>query len=161
MMEEILNFVQLTADVGTSGQPTVTQFKTIADAGYAAVVNLAMPDSESAIAEEGSIVTGLGMRYVHIPVPFDSPSIDDLRLFISTMNALQGERQGERQGGRVWVHCAMNLRVSAFMYHYLHHAKGLDRRTSRSPVFERWEPRMDAVWQNFMALTREDIEMES
>ena len=158
-MEEILNFVQLTADVGTSGQPTVTQFKTIADAGYAAVVNLAMPDSENAIAEEGSIVTGLGMRYVHIPVPFDSPSTDDLRLFIGTMNALQGG--SGQQGGRVWVHCAMNLRVSAFMYHYLHHAKGLDRRTSRSPVFERWEPRMDAVWQNFMALTREDIEMES
>jgi hypothetical protein len=55
-------------------------------------------------------------------------------------------------GKRVWVHCVMNLRVSAFMYHYLKHACGYTEAAARSPVLPRWEPRMDEVWKEFMAL---------
>jgi len=140
----IFNFVQLTPDVGTSGQPTREQFAAIAQDGYAAVVNLAMPTSDNAIADEGSVVTGHGMSYFHIPVDFKNPTIDDLRTFIGTMQTLSGKR--------VWVHCAMNLRVSAFMYHYLKHVRGLDESSARSPVLDRWGPKMDAAWSQFLAL---------
>lgn len=144
MLADILNFVQLTPRVGTSGQPTAEQFTTIADAGYAAVINLAMPDSDNAIAEEGSIVTSLGMSYVHLPVPWEAPDSAQLRRFIGTMQALAPEQ--------VWVHCAMNLRVSAFMYHYLLLAEGLPEAACRSPVLALWEPQMDPVWREFLAL---------
>jgi protein tyrosine phosphatase (PTP) superfamily phosphohydrolase (DUF442 family) len=140
----ITNFVQLTEDVGTSGQPTREQFEAIAEDGYAAVINLALPTSEHAIPDEGSVVTGFGMSYFHIPVDFKNPTADDLRTFIGTMRALDGKR--------VWVHCVMNLRVSAFMYHYLKHVCGYDEAAARSPVLPRWEPRMDEVWREFMAL---------
>ena len=60
-LNEITNFVQLTEDIGTSGQPRPEQFNEIADDGYAAVVNLALPTSDHAISDEGSLVTGLGM----------------------------------------------------------------------------------------------------
>jgi protein tyrosine phosphatase (PTP) superfamily phosphohydrolase (DUF442 family) len=143
-MQDITNYVQLTDLVGTSGQPTEQQFKAIADAGFTAVINLAMPDSDKAIPEEGSIVTGLGMSYVHIPVPFDAPSCAHLKQFSGAMQAFDGQR--------VWVHCVVNARVSAFMYQYLTKVKGLPEAESRSPILDRWEPDMDEVWRNFLAM---------
>ena len=56
------------------------------------------------------------------------------------------------EGQKVWVHCVVNARVSAFCYHYLRHARGLDEAASRSPVLARWEPQMDDVWRAFLAL---------
>ena len=140
----ITNFVQLTPDVGTSGQPTREQFAAIAADGYRAVINLALPTSDHAIADEGSVVTGHGMSYVHIPVDFKNPTADDLRAFVGAMRALEGRK--------VWVHCVMNLRVSAFMYHYLKHVRGYDDAAARSPVLPRWEPRMEPAWKEFLAL---------
>ncbi len=145
----ITNFVQLTPDVGTSGQPEREQFSLIARAGYAGVVNLALPTSDHAIADEGSVVTGLGMSYFHIPVEFSAPSVEDLRTFFGAMQALEGKK--------VWVHCVVNARVSAFMYLYLKHVRGLDDAAARSPVLNRWQPTMDAVWKDFIALERQQI----
>ncbi len=142
-LSAITNFVQLTADIGTSGQPQREQFAQIAKAGYQTVINLALPSSDHAIVDEGSVVTDLGMRYVHIPVKFDEPRASDLQAFIGVMNALQGSR--------VWVHCVVNARVSAFLFLYLHHVRQLPEDQARSPVLERWEPKMDAVWRQFLA----------
>lgn len=143
-LEDITNYVLLAADIGTSGQPTREQFRAIADAGYDAVINLALPTSDHAIPEEGAIVSGLGMSYVHIPVQFDNPTIEDLRRFVGIMQALDGHK--------VWVHCVVNARVSAFLYHYLRHVRCVDERAARSPVLERWTPRMDETWRQFLAL---------
>jgi protein tyrosine phosphatase (PTP) superfamily phosphohydrolase (DUF442 family) len=148
-MDHILNFVQLTDSIGTSGQPTAEQFSDIAAAGYAAVVNLAVPDSHNAVANEGSLVTATGMTYVHIPVKWDAPTLGDLQRFIKTMRALEGER--------VFVHCAMNMRVSAFMYHYLTVEKGMSPESARSPILEKWAPKMDEVWKGFLAISPKAI----
>ena len=141
-MDQILNFVQLTDDIGTSGQPTEEQFSRIAESGYDVVINLALFDSDGAIPSEGSIVASLGMSYVHIPVPFDHPTRGHLRLFFRVMEAFSGKR--------IWVHCAMNYRVSAFLYHYLHTVRKLDESESRSSVFDWWDP--DDTWRAFLAL---------
>jgi protein tyrosine phosphatase (PTP) superfamily phosphohydrolase (DUF442 family) len=144
MLTEIKNFIQLTDDVGTSGQPTAAQFEEIAAHGYAAVINLALPSSEHAIAEEGSLVTSLGMSYLHIPVRFEQPTVEALRMFVGCMQALEGRK--------VWVHCVVNARVSAFMYLYLKHVKGYEEHAARSPLLEKWAPKMDDVWRAFLAL---------
>src|SRR5450756_117291 len=39
--------------------------------------NLALPTSDNAIPNEGSVVTSLGMAYVHIPVDFKAPTQKD------------------------------------------------------------------------------------
>jgi protein tyrosine phosphatase (PTP) superfamily phosphohydrolase (DUF442 family) len=148
-LQQITNFVQLTPDIGSSGQPDREQFSAIAAAGYGAVVNLALPTSDHAISDEGSIVTALGMSYFHIPVQFDNPTLEDLRIFIGVMSALQGTR--------VWVHCVVNARVSAFLYHYLKHARGLEESAARSVVLDRWLPTMDATWRAFLALQKDEI----
>jgi protein tyrosine phosphatase (PTP) superfamily phosphohydrolase (DUF442 family) len=140
-------FVNLADDIGTSGQPTREQFADIAAAGYEAVVNLALPTSDNAIPDEGALVTGLGMAYFHVPVIFESPTQNDLRLFLGVMHALEGRKK--------WVHCAANLRVSAFCYHYLRHVRGLDEAAARSPVLVQWAPAMPKVWQAFLTLKPE------
>jgi len=148
-LSDILNFVQLTPRVGTSGQPTPSQFQGIAENGYRAVVNLALPTSDNAIADESGVVTRLGIGYFQIPVLFDAPKLEELRTFIGLMRVLEDRP--------VWVHCAMNLRVSAFMYHYLRADLGLPEAEARSPMLARWAPRMDTVWQAFLATPPEEI----
>lgn len=107
-MEQPLNFYQVTEDIGTSGQPTREQFADIARQGYSSVINLAMHDSDNAIPEEGNIVASLGLSYFHIPVPFDQPTAEHVKKFIRLMKVLEGEK--------IFVHCALNARVSAFVY---------------------------------------------
>jgi protein tyrosine phosphatase (PTP) superfamily phosphohydrolase (DUF442 family) len=142
--------VELPTDwLGTSGQPTASQFADIAEAGYQAVINLALPSSDNAIANEGSIVTGHGMAYFHIPVAFDNPTIADLRVFFGVMNALEGRK--------VWVHCVVNARVSAFVYQYLRIARGVDDEAAKTQLLAKWLPEMDEVWRGFLALPREEI----
>lgn len=145
---DIYNFVQLTPRVGTSGQPTPDQFADIAAAGYRGVINLAMADSDNAVADEGTKVSEQGMIYVHLPVPFDAPTAQHLAQFTQAMGLFREQK--------VWVHCAMNLRVSAFMYHYLTATEGLTEDAARSPILAKWEPRMDAVWQRFLQAPVED-----
>ncbi len=149
-LNAITNYVRMTDDIGSSGQPTREQFADIAAAGYQVVINLALPSSDHAIADEGSVVTGLGMRFVHIPVDFAAPTIADLRQFIGVMEAFRGSR--------VWVHCVVNARVSAFLYHYLSKVRGLPETECRSPVLEKWAPQMDDVWKAFLALDAAAVE---
>ena len=144
-MEHIRNYVQLSPNIATSGQPTEAQFMEISKAGYVAVVNLAMPAHHDSIANEGEIVTELDMAYFHIPVPFENPTKEHVRLFCKTMEALKDHK--------IWVHCIMNYRVSAFMFHYLTKIEKIDE--SMSPIFQTWKP--DNKWQQILLLTADEI----
>lgn len=143
------NYFQISDAVGTSGQPRGDQFADIAADGYETVINLAMPDSNEAIPEEGTVVAEQGMTYIHLPVPFDNPTPEHLKRFIAIMSALEGSK--------VWVHCVVNKRVSAFMYHYLTKVKGYDTERATSPVLREWGQDMEAVWRSFMEIGKEEI----
>lgn len=148
-LSAIYHFEQLTDWLGTSGQPKAEQFSLIADAGYQLVVNLALPTSDHAVANEGSIVTGLGMAYVHIPVSFETPQVDDLRQFFGVLDAFSPSPTPNK----VWVHCVVNARVSVFTYHYLTKRRGLPEADARTVLLDRWQPDMDNVWRDFLALS--------
>src|SRR5947207_11521023 len=91
-LSEIYNFHAIGERLGTAGQPTKDQFRMIRDAGFDVVLNLALPTSDNALADEGSIVTGLGMSYVHIPVDFQAPTAADFSAFCRVMEAFDGRR---------------------------------------------------------------------
>lgn len=145
----IYNFETVTDWLATSGQPTAAQFADIAAAGYRAVVNLALPSSDNAIANEGSIVSGHDMAYFHIPVVFEHPTVADLRLFFGVMQALEGQK--------VWVHCVVNARVSAFVYQYLRYIKGFDDEAAKTELLRKWLPQMDDVWREFLAQPKDAL----
>ena len=140
---DILNYIKISDQISTSGQPTPLQFQDIADAGFSTVINLAMPDSDNALPDEGGFVSELGMNYFHIPVPFDAPTPEHLHLFLALMKILQKEK--------VWVHCALNMRVSAFMKHY---QEGIMKRPANEQVamLAGWQP--DEIWQEFIEIKR-------
>jgi protein tyrosine phosphatase (PTP) superfamily phosphohydrolase (DUF442 family) len=59
------------------------------------------------LPDEPGVVQSLGMAYVHIPVQFSAPTEASLLEFFAAMEAHGSEK--------VWVHCAANMRVSAFI----------------------------------------------
>lgn len=148
-MHDITNFHQITETVGTAGQPSVEQLHEINQAGYSSVVNLAMADSDHALPEEGSIVASLGMTYIHIPVPFDAPSLAHLKQFFAVMDAMAGQK--------IFVHCVVNARVSVFMHQYLTLKKGLSSDQASTPLLKQWLPTMDSSWQSIMAISQDDL----
>jgi protein tyrosine phosphatase (PTP) superfamily phosphohydrolase (DUF442 family) len=148
-IEDIAKYHRVSDDLGTSGQPTREQFADIAGAGFEAVINLALPSSDNAIADEGAIVTGLGMSFFHVPVDFKNPTLQDLRMFLALMKGLEGRK--------TWVHCVVNARVSAFCYHYLRHVRGLSEEESRAPMIGKWPPQMPDVWRDFLAIPASDL----
>lgn len=148
-MEDILNFHQVSDRIGTSGQPTADQFSKIQVAGYSTIINLAMSDASNAVPEEEKLINALGMTYIHLPVPFDNPGINHLRAFLALMDALKPEK--------VFVHCALNLRVSAFMYQYLILREGRSAAHASSPYLQAWWPKMDARWRSIVQLQPHEI----
>ena len=148
----ILNFHLITETIGTAGQPTITQFEDVKNANFAVVVNLAMPDSPDALADEADIVGALNMAYIHIPVLWQAPSLADVKKFFAVMDA------AERNGDNVFVHCAANYRASAFTYKYLTLRKGVSSEEAMSPLLRRWLPEMDDNWRLIMALTINEID---
>src|SRR5258706_749086 len=140
MLSDIYNFRAIGDRLGTAGQPTVGQFGLVREAGFEAVLNLALPTSDNALADEGSIVTGLGMSYVHIPVDFQAPTAADFRIFCGVMAAFEGQR--------LFVHCAANKRGSAFVFLHrvLHQHNSIS--DAERDLRAVWEP--DEVWSRFI-----------
>ncbi len=139
---DILNHYQITDLIASSGQPTSEQFREIAAQGYGVIINLAMPEHKQSICTEGSLVTTLGMTFIHIPVPFDAPSENHYREFTGYMDALKDRK--------VWVHCIINARVSAFFFRYLQEVRGFSALKAASPLLKTWMPEMDEVWKEFV-----------
>jgi protein tyrosine phosphatase (PTP) superfamily phosphohydrolase (DUF442 family) len=140
-LQGILNYLPISEEFGTAGQPTREQFAAIRAAGYVAVVNLAMPDSPNALADEQDLVTGQGMDYVHIPVVWEHPAQEDLARFFATLDRYQGQR--------VFVHCVLNMRVSVFVMLHGVLRRGIPLEQAMAEVYRIWEP--DPVWQEFIA----------
>ena len=149
-MNDVINFFQITATIGTGGQPSIPQLYDIAQNGYDVVINLATHNSENAVENEGSIVASLGMTYIHIPVPFEAPTPEHLRKFFRFMNGLSEEK--------VFVHCAVNARVSAFVFKYLTMEKKMPAEKATTPLLEQWLPQMNLIWRNFLSLEKSDLD---
>jgi protein tyrosine phosphatase (PTP) superfamily phosphohydrolase (DUF442 family) len=141
-LQSIFNFLPINGQIATAGQPTVEQFRDIHEAGYQLVVNLALPTSTNAIENEQSIVESLGMQYIHIPVEWGNPTLQDFENFLSAMNTNADKP--------VFVHCAMNMRVSAFMYLYQRIHQQISDEQAKVNLEKIWLP--NETWQRFMQM---------
>lgn len=132
-MNTITAYYPINDTLACSGQPTEEQFSEIAAAGFQAVINVAMPTSTNAIANECQLVTQLGMTYIHIPVSWEAPRVNDVILFFDIMQALTDKK--------VWLHCALNMRASCFIYLYKKFQLQLNEDDARFPMNQIWEPK--------------------
>ncbi len=143
MLEEIYHFLQLNENLLTGGMPTAEQLSAAAQTGVQVVINLAMPDSEQALAEESSIVQGLGMQYIGIPVAWDHPRREDLDNFMAAMDAHKEDR--------VFVHCQANYRVTGFVALYRVLRLGWQPDEAFQDAYRIWNPDEYPVWKKFIA----------
>jgi len=139
-LSDIYNWRRVDVRLTTSGQPSEAQLEDIQKLGVTHIINLGMHDHKYALEDERASVTGLGMHYIHIGVPFDNPSTEDFKAFCDIM--------AETRGAKVHVHCIANLRVTAFLYKYWTEEEQMNKARARSLMDTVWQP--GGVWAEFV-----------
>ena len=147
-----VNYVAATERLHTAGQPDAATLATLGDQGFELVVNLAPPNNQGAVADEGKLVAEHGPTYVNIPVNWQTPTNEDFELFSAVMNGARDRK--------VLVHCQLNMRASAFtfLYRVIHeHVPPEEAMKALSAV---WIPRDQ--WATFTAdeLKRHNIDFQ-
>lgn len=115
----------------TSGRLTADDPARLKAIGVSRVINLAMPDSVDALADEAGLMAEADIAYVHIPVPFDAPDESHFAAFCTAM-----EEAGEAP---VHIHCILNWRVSAFVYRW-NCMQGMSKDHARALMQVHWDP---------------------
>jgi uncharacterized protein (TIGR01244 family) len=140
-LEGIVRWHPVHAHLATAGQPTEAQLAAVATAGFEVVINLALHDDpRHALADEPGTVAALGLRYVHIPVPFAAPTPAHLAAFSAAM--------ADAAGRRIFVHCAHNKRVPVFVALDRIRRQDWDAEVALHAMRQVWQP--DATWQAFI-----------
>jgi uncharacterized protein (TIGR01244 family) len=140
-LEEIYQYRRIDDRLGTSGQPSEEQLGEIAAAGFETVINLALHDDPRySLPDEPATVAALGMEYVHLPVDFKAPTEADFEAFAAAL--------GARRNAPVWVHCAANARVTAFLGLYRVLRQGWDEEEAFALLHEVWPP--NEVWTAYI-----------
>lgn len=124
----------------TSGQLSKDDIGELPKMGVDLVINLAPPTSSNALAGEAELISGLGLTYVQIPVNWEAPMAEQFHQYTAVLAAFSGRK--------VWVHCAKNMRVSAFTYLYRRLVRREDESDASFPMREVWQP--NAVWRAFI-----------
>lgn len=139
-ISEIDNYRQYSPLFSSSGQPDAKQLKALSDTGFRRIIYLAFTDNESAIKSEDRIVKSLGMDYVHIPVDFDKPTLEDFEDFAAVLN--------RDKTVRTLLHCQINLRASTFSFLYRVIYGGVAMADAKSDLDAIWQP--NEVWYQFI-----------
>lgn len=145
-MEEVIiqmdaeNTYRVNNGLWTSGQLSEKDIQLLPGMGFNLVINLALPSSERALPNEASLVTGTGIAYVQIPVIWEQPLPAQFQQFAGVLQTFEGSK--------IWVHCVMNMRVSAFVYLYRKCILGESAENASFPMRHIWQP--DEVWKKFM-----------
>ena len=142
-LEEIYNFYKIPKLFNTSGQPTEEQLIMLANNGYQVIINLAEKCRVGCFEiDEKNILQSQRVTYVHIPVKFNNPTQLNFDEFVYTIRNFKNKK--------IWVHCAANMRVSAFVYKYRRDILDLDHDKIFLDMKAIWNP--NDVWNSFLDL---------
>jgi len=137
------NFVQWREGLASAAQPSAAWLGRVKEMKYDVVVNLAPPQSNGSLPNEGGIVGSKGLTYVNIPVDFSRPTSEDFRFFSEALKASASRN--------VFVHCQVNMRGSAFafLYRVIHEDAPVNE--SLAKLHGIWAP--NPVWRKFIEET--------
>src|SRR6187549_3373741 len=102
---DIRNFLQVTPEFCTGGQPRVEHFARLKADGVKAVLNLRQP-TEHRAEEEQQAVAAAGLKYFNIPVSYQNPSDADVDQFLKITD--------DPANRPMFIHCTAAIRVGAF-----------------------------------------------
>lgn len=138
-LKAIRNYHRITPRLATGGQPEAGQFGLIAT-HFDCIINLARSDSPHALADEAALTAQHNLDYIAIPVDFRNPQMRDFDAFCETMQI--------HDPNRLFVHCALNWRVSSFVFLYRVGFQHIEIAHARRDLQAVWQP--DAVWTTFI-----------
>lgn len=153
ILTEITNYLLISPGIASSGQPTRQQFADIRAAGYQVIVNLAVPTSTNALVDEASLVEAQGMLYVHIPVLWEKPRLENLTRFFEVMQ--------QYQENKVFVHCALNMRASAFLFLYRNLRLSVPLDEARAEMLKIWDPDENENWKGFIETALQKLDKDA
>lgn len=136
----ISNFRQYSATFASAGQPTREQFQALKDNGFQRIVYLAFSNNPTAVADEDTVVKGMGMEYMQVPVDFASPLPSDFYAFADSMRRDTGKK--------TLLHCQVNFRASAFSFLYRVIYEDVPVAEAKAAMNSVWQP--NAVWRDFI-----------
>lgn len=139
-LTSIFNYLPISSNIATSGQPTAQQLVAIRSDGYQKIINLAPPIGENSLANEADLVADLGMDYINIPVDFSHPTEADFEQFVLHMQ--------NQDSQKIWVHCAANMRVSCFIFKYRTAILDGNLSNAEADLKKIWQP--NKTWQDFI-----------
>ena len=137
-----VNYVAATERLHTAGQPDAAMLATLGDKGFGLVVNLAPPQNQGAVPEEGKLIAEHGPVYINIPVNWQKPTYEDFALFSAVMDGARDRK--------VLVHCQLNMRASAFTFLYRVVNEHVPPEEAFKALSAVWIPRDQ--WADFVAL---------
>jgi len=139
-LSHILAFQYVHENLVTSGQPSSDELALIAQAGFKVVINLALTDASNVLVGEDRRVLELGMDYINLPLLFDRPSYTQALRVLDLLKSLHQQK--------VWLHCALNMRVSSLMYIYRVHHLMMDEVDAKIFLDQIWTP--NAEWSDII-----------
>lgn len=148
-LEDIYNFLKYDDTFASAGQPTEIQLAEVAQAGFQVVINLALHDAGYALPDESATVATLGMEYIHIPVIWTAPQLQDLAAFFQAMESARDKK--------VFVHCAANMRATAFIALYRIHRLSWQPEEAFAVMRQIWTPY--EVWEAFVSQALEQTHL--
>lgn len=136
----VTNYVTYSEQFASSGQPTREQLEAFQKAGFERVIYIAYSDHDNSLAHEDRIVKSLGMEYVHIPVEWSAPTVDDFDMFAAVMRRVPHKK--------TLLHCQVNYRASAFslLYRVLH--EDVPIKQAKADMNAIWTP--NETWREFI-----------
>ena len=140
-LERILAYRRLSPVLASAGQPDASGIEAIGRAGFHRLINLAMPTSPGALADEAALAQRAGLRYLHLPIDFEAPELERAARLFAELESAAGER--------VFVHCAKNMRVSALLSAYRMVLQGVPSREARADLHAIWEP--NHTWRRYVS----------
>lgn len=142
-MMDAVNTYQVFDWLWTSGQLSENDIRQLQKDGFDTVINLALPTSSNALQGEAELVANLHMNYIQIPVEWEMPEVVQFRFCSDLLTALHAG------GQKVWLHCALNNRVSVFVYLYRRRILEEEEESAQHPMTEIWTP--NEVWKDFIS----------
>jgi len=139
---DAVNIYQVFDWLWTSGQLSEKDISQLQLDGFTTIINLALPTSTNAIKGEAELIANLHMTYINIPVEWELPEVEQFELCAGLLNDLH------ERGYKVWLHCALNNRVSVFVYLYRKLILGQAEEDAVHPMQEIWTP--ISLWREFM-----------
>ena len=101
----IRNFLQVTPEFCTGGQPRLEHYAELKKRGIKAVLNLRTPGEHRA-EEEKTAVEAAGLKYFNIPVNYREPSDADVDAFLKITD--------DEANRPMFIHCTAAIRVGGF-----------------------------------------------